>query len=525
MDIRNRQPREFVTFAESDRQHRTLVGNAAYSLIAQVYGVVITIVSIPILVHGLGLSAYGLYVLSNVLTSYWLFLDLGLTTTLIWAVAKHHARRDQEGLEKIIGTAFTVMAGLGLFAGSALALLVILGVDRFLHIPAALGADARFVLYLTAISLASNLSMAVFYCVPQGLQRLDLTAKRNVVLVTLSTVGQIAAVQLGGGLRWVVGIGVGVNLLGLFSFMLVTRRLLPGCSIRPRVDRWAVRELAGFSSMKLVGQICTQIVFQLDRVILAALLPIEALAFYSVPLSIAQRLIFLQGAVGGAFFPAAAAMHHSQQPDRVRELYLHALKLVTVVILPIVVLMALLGHPVLELWLGTAFADRSSDILTVLGIAFGAASIFGVSALAADATGHVRLTSAFAVISAAINISLTLLLVPRFGAIGAAWALLANMGLQGGFFAVLFQYRFLAVHTKDLLTTLARPALCVLVPSALLVGAIAVAPGKVGLATATLVGTAIYAVLTVRLKVWSQHKFTTVSLPQHPGASALVQPP
>jgi O-antigen/teichoic acid export membrane protein len=502
-----------------------LGGNAAYSLIAQVYGVVISIISIPILVHGLGLSAFGLYMLSNVLTSYWLFLDLGLTTTLIWAVAKHHARRDKEGLEKIIGTAFTVMTGLGLVAGSALALLVILGIDRFLHLPAALVADARFVLGLTAVSLASNLSMAVFYCVPQGLQRLDLTAKRNVVLATLSTAGQIAAIQLGGGLRWVVGIGVGVNLLGLVAFMLVTRHLLPGCSIRPRLDRWAVRELAGFSSMKLIGQICTQIVFQLDRVILAAFLPIEALAFYSVPLSIAQRLIFLQSAVGGAFFPAAAAMHHSHEPDRVRELYLHALKLVSIVILPIVVLMALLGHPVLELWLGTAFADRSSDILTLLAIAFGATSIFGVSALAADATGHVRLTSAFAVISAAINLSLTLLLVPRLGAIGAAWALLANMGLQGGFFALLFQYRFLAVRAKDLLNTLARPALCVLALSALLVGVIAVAPGKVALVTAALVGTALYAALTVRLKVWSQHHLTTVSFPDKRSASPLVQPP
>jgi NADH-quinone oxidoreductase subunit N len=186
-----------------------------------------------------------------------------------------------------------------------------------------------------------------------------------------------------------------------------------------RLDRWALRELSGFGLLRFLNQASGQVVFQLDRLLLAAFLPIRAVTLYSVPLTIAQKFTVIQFIFSGAFFPAASELHAIGDRERLRRLYLASMKLSVVMVVPLVVLVAGFAHAILSTWIGPAFAVASTNVLIVLAIAYGFATLIGVPALASDATGHAHWTVAFATASAAGNV--LLLLGIGFLAIGLAF--------------------------------------------------------------------------------------------------------
>ena len=236
---------------------------------------------------------------------------------------------------------------------------------------------------------------------------------------------------------------------------------------------------------------------------MAALVSIAAVTFYSVPLSIAQRFVIVQAIFATAFFPAASELHALADRARLRAAYLASMKLVLAMVVPMAILVATFSHPLLKAWLGNAFADASAGILAVLAVAYGLAQVMGVPTLAADATGHVRWSAGFAIVSAAINLSLTIILVPRLGAIGAAYALLINAATQGPVFVYIVQRRFVQVPLLAMLrAAVIRPVLAGLV---LLGYAALVVPRVHRLLTvllALLIGGALYLGLTAVLGVW-----------------------
>jgi len=434
--------------------------NLLFTTASYAWSAVVLVVSVPILVHGLGASRYGVFALASLVLGYAALLDLGLTPAVVRAIAIHSATQDRRAIGRIIGTAFTLFIAIGVVGGVVLFAVAPLIVTHFLHLPAGLETDARFVLQVTAVGFALNMALTLFTAIPQGVQRLDIFSSRTIFLTTLTAAAQITAVKLGGGLRWVALATLAVNILGILIFVVVSRRLLPEISFWPRLDRWAVRQLAGFGAMKFISQLAWLGTFQLDRIIVAAFLPIAQVTYYAVPVTLTQKFTLVQASVSTAVFPAASEMHSVNAQDRLQRLYLSATKLMLMLTLPLVILVALLAHPLMSAWLGASFGDASAGILALLALGYGLTLLTGVPALIADATGHPHWTAAAATASAIINITLTLLFVPRYGAIGAAYALVINNALQGVVFILIVQTKLVRLPLLRVLReSVLRPAL------------------------------------------------------------------
>ena len=400
--------------------------NVLFNVFSQVWLTLLVIVTVPIVLHRIGAAAYGIFVLASLVLGYTALLDLGLTPAVIRSIAVHRATGNREQLQAVIGTALTLLSLLALVVGGLLVLLTPAIVDGVLHVPASLRDDARFVLYVAAGGFACNMVLLLFVAVAQGLQRLDLFASRTIALGTVTAVAQVLTVTLGGGLRGLAVATIGINVLSLLVFMVVARRLLPEVSFRPGFTRAALRELLGFGAMKFINQAAVQIIFHVDRLIVAAFLPIAAVSYYGVPVSICQKFILVQQAINQAFFPAASELHALAESERLRRLYRSALKLGLTALLPLMILPSILAWPLLAAWIGPSFATPSAPILSVLAIAYGIVAVSSVAGFAADATGHPDWNAGFTVVSAVLNLTLALILVPRIGAIGAAYALLVN---------------------------------------------------------------------------------------------------
>src|SRR5207248_2711127 len=367
---------------------RRVATNVLFNVASQVWLTLLVIVTVPIVLHRVGPAAYGVFVLASLLLGYTALLDLGLTPAVVRSIAVHNARGDRVRLERVLGTALSLLIGLAIVGGGLIALVTPAAVRSVLHVPDALQADARFVLYVAAAGFACNMVLLLFVAIAQGLQRLDLFASRTLALGTVTAIGQVLVVTLGGGLRGLALVTIAVNVLSLVVFMLVSRRLLPGIRVRPRLDRSAVGELARFGSMKFLNQAAVQVIFHVDRLIVAAFLPIAAVSYYGVPVSMCQKFVLVQQGITGAFFPAASELHALHDERRLQRLYLSAAKLGVVALIPLAILPSLLAWPILDAWIGPVFADNSAQILAVLALAYGLVAVSAVSGFAADATGH-----------------------------------------------------------------------------------------------------------------------------------------
>ena len=436
---------------DPQRHARLIARNVRWSLGAQTWLLVLTIALAPVLIHRLGTTAYGLYALIVAMVGYLGLLDFGLGIATVKYVSEHLARRDRAAVERAVGTALTAYLAIGFAGGSAIALA---GPPLAGHLGAstALVGTARSALPLVAAGFTIAMPLALVTAIPTALQRLDLVNRVNALLGTATVAGSAAVVLLGGGLLGVIGVMVAVNAVALACFTVLTARLLWPGALRPRIDRTSARFLFSFGIAKFVNQLATQAVLHVDKFLVAVLASISAVTFYVVPVTAAQTAMIIVGTVAGPFLPAASGFHAVGDMRRFGELYVRVNKLVAALVLPLAALLIVFAEPILRVWVGPSFAHESADPLRVLAAGYAVNAFSTVPALACDSMGRPRVTTAFSVLSGVLNISLSLVLIPRFGILGASFAILINSLVLVPIFVVYVHRRVLGTPVRTLLS-------------------------------------------------------------------------
>jgi GT2 family glycosyltransferase/O-antigen/teichoic acid export membrane protein len=425
---------------------------------AQVWMLLLAFVTTPILINGLGTEAYGVYALVLVLVGYFAFLDLGLGVATIRHVAEHAAGGDERAVERTMRTAITAYVVLGGVGATALALSASVAVTALFDVPGGLRGAATTALVLAGVGFAVNMPLAVLNAVPNALQRIDLANALTVTFATLGSAGAIALVVSGRGLVAVLALSVALSAAAFVAFYVLARRLLPGISFRPGFDRAAFRALTSFGLLKFANQLSVQTVYHLDKILVAALVSVGAVAFYVVPVSVAQRLTGLVATVSTAFLPAATQLHAQGDRQRFRELYLRSARIVALVVLPVGMLLVVFAEPILDLWLGAEFAERSAWPLRFLALGYMLSALGTIPAVACDAVGRPGVTTAFSAAGAAFNATMCFVLIPRHGISGASVVILLQSLVSLPLFLLYVHRRVLTLPLADLLRqSLARP--------------------------------------------------------------------
>jgi len=93
-----------------------------------------------------------------------------------------------------------------------------------------------------------------------------------------------------------------------------------------------------------------------------------------------------------------------------------------------------LARPILNAWVGPAIAARSTDLLRVLAIAYAGMALTAIPSNAADALGRPDIAARYSLASLAINATLAVVLIPRYGIMGSGLAILGNVLIQSPWF-------------------------------------------------------------------------------------------
>lgn len=259
-----------------------------------------------------------------------------------------------------------------------------------------------------------------------------------------------------------------------------------------RIDRALLRRFLVFTLPITLQLLLDAVVWQRSEVFfLERLASLEQVGFYSMAFTLTAMIMGLGWALINGFFPAIARDHGAQRNDGVRDKITQATVLALVFAVPftfggLATIPELLSLVYGERWLPAVPAAR----VLLLGLAPGViAGVFGLTVTAINRPWALLPLSGGV---AALNLVLDIVLIPRYGSLGAA---LANTTTQVCFaLSAWFMLRWLtgarapgvALVTVPLVGALATYGLPRLVMSLL--------PGAAGLSLAIVMGAVGYAV-------------------------------
>jgi O-antigen/teichoic acid export membrane protein len=177
-------------------------------------------------------------------------------------------------------------------------------------------------------------------------------------------------------------------------------------------------------------------------------------------------------------------------------------KLVVLVVLPVASFLVVFAEPLLDVWIGAELADQSAWPLRLLAAGFAVSAFGTIPAVACDAVGRPGVPTAFSVVGAVFNVSLSLALIPFFGIVGAAAVNLVHSLVGLPLFLLFVHRRVLRIPLRDLLRrTLARPLLAAALAWLPMVALLPLAETLAGLVLAFAVGVIAFAVAAVLVGV------------------------
>ena len=395
-----------------------IIRSAVVNLLGHLAPLAAALVFVPALTSRLDAERFGFLTLAWVLIGYFSLFDLGFARSLSRLIAEGRRSGEEEALRDLSGTALTVTLVLGAVAGMVLFLLSDIVCRNVLRMPHALQAEARAALQVLACTVPLVTVTAVLRGLLEAGHRFGWVNALRVPMGVLLFAAPLFATAWNNSL---VTLAVSLAAVRAFAFLahwLACVRFYPNLIVVATPQRAAVRRLLGFGAWLTVSNVVGPLLLYVDRFALGALVSVSAVAFYAMPYEVVTRLWIIPAALAGVLFPVIAGASDAEQA-RVQRLGIKAILGAT---FPLALAIVVFAPQWLELWLGAEYAARGGRVAQLLAIGVAVNCLAYVPATIIQVRGRADLMAKMHLIQVPIFLALLAVLIPAYGADGAALA-------------------------------------------------------------------------------------------------------
>ena len=375
----------------------------------------------PFVVHHLGNALYGIWTLIVSLTGYLGLLDMGVRGAVTRYVAKYHAQGEHEDASGTASSALAFFSLAGIVAILVSFVLAAVAVKWF-KIPPELLTSARIVVCLAGITVATSMISGVFGGVVVGLQRLELVnaIESGVMILRASCI--VVALRVGYGIITLGIIQLASSLVAGVVIVVIAFRNYPELRIAAgRVERKHLQAVFSFGVYSFFLHIFSYLILYTDAVVIAAILPIVMVTFFSIASNLVTYSRQLVGGITSAFTPMASALEARGEHAFLQQETLNWTRYSTSLILAIGITFLIRGGTFIGLWMGPSYALLSGHVLTVLTIGTIVAMAGSIPwGLSFGLGRHKPLVPVF-LVEAVANLGLSIWLAHKLGVVGVAW--------------------------------------------------------------------------------------------------------
>lgn len=387
----------------------------------------------PVYLRFLGVEAYALIGFQAVLFGLLGTLDLGLSTTLTREQARLSVCEERKSEQRDI--LFTMERVYGVILLAVCVMVVLLAKPIALYWLKANTLSEEVIVW--AIRLMGPLIGAQMYVYfyHAGLLGLEKQVTVNSVNVVFGTI-RCTVTILFLWLIWRNIIGFFVCQISITVMEVITLRVLLWNTFAGGTHKVTFRptmlwEAAPFAGGILGNSLTGAILVQMDKFLLSRLLPLDTFGYYTLASMGAYALWPVITAVNQAFFPKYIQLHNQGLHNTMAELHHRCNQLISFLLFPIAWLVFFFSYEIILFWTQDPIAaTRSHQIFLVLIIGFLFAGLASPNIQALLAAGKPQILVWINLFSIPVFLFLFVLLVSRYGAIGAAvaWSMVIGIG-------------------------------------------------------------------------------------------------
>jgi O-antigen/teichoic acid export membrane protein len=373
----------------------------------------------PFILHRLGDTAFGIWVLIFSVTGYYGLFDLGIRSSVIRYVSTYTATGDQEGLARLINTSLATYTGIGTVA-MMVTLACSLFVDRLFRIPPEFLTTARWLFLMFGAAVAFGFPTCVFGGVLEGTQRFYFVNLTNLISTLLRAGLIVLALTHGYGLLTVAFITVVLPILGSLVRAGIVLHILPIRFGWKYVDRGSLREIANYSAVSFILMIAYKLRFKTDEIVIGTFLSVTAITYFSIGDRLLDYAAEVVSSLAQIFVPMSGQSHAKGDMNRLRTILVAGNRACALIILPITAVLIILGKSVITAWVGARYVSASYPVLLVLVIPMTFSLSQAASARILYGMARHRSLAWVTLMESAANLFLSIVLIRPFGIVGDA---------------------------------------------------------------------------------------------------------
>jgi O-antigen/teichoic acid export membrane protein len=423
----------------------------------------------PFIIHKLGDSNYGIWILVGSLTGYFGLLQLGINPSLVKYTAEYYASKDFRKLNQIISTTllFYLITGfIVLIIGFVLALFV----DRIFEVKPSLVIPLKYVLILSTIDIAIAFPGNIFSGIIHGFQKYYLRTYYGLILILLRAFLVVLFLNMGYGLVALAVITVSTNIICNIIDFIVAKVVYPHMKFSLiHVNKNAFRLIFSYSFFTFIGVIAKRLIYYTDSIVIGFFLPVSLITHYAVAWKLIRYMRSLSENATGVLVPTASELGARDDNKRLQKLYLKGTQMSVLLCLPIALIYLAHGDTFFKLWIGPSYAS-SYIYLTVLTIPhiFVISQHTGVSIM--FGLGKHKIYAVISFITALANLVLSIILVQYYGLLGVALGTAIPMIVFDVVILTLYYLRSLNLSVREYLLSGWSKMLIYSLPLLLLLG-------------------------------------------------------
>lgn len=457
--------------------------------------VIVGFLYVPILLHYIGKSEYGLYQLIGSLIAYFSIMDFGLTAAVTRFYTKYKTLKDKIGMENILAIS---MYGYG---GATLLALAV-GVVCYVHLNQIFGAsmsagelaEARQMFLLLLFNIAVSLSTMVFQSVInahekflflKGLSTIQLIVQPILVVLILQKYPTAMAVA------------VAQTILNVVLILARIYYCFGKLHITIRYHYWNGELFQDFKKLALsvfVVTLIDQVFWKTNQIILGIVQGTAAVAVYSIASLIYMNYMALSTAISGVYLPHITEMVAQRKPvSSLSVLFIQIGRWQYYLLALVATGFIIFGRQFIQLWAGNGFGDAYwITILIILPFTIDLIQNIGLAIL--QAMNHYDFRAKIYFMTGILNLALAIPLGIKFGGIGCAFATGLSMLIGNGFVMNWFYDKYIGLDIRGFWKQIGKITVMVLLCLASGLGVNYLLPesGKIIFAIKILVYTVLY---------------------------------
>jgi len=414
---------------------KSLIKNTGFNLAGYIYLLLASFFSITLLLAHLGRDVFGVYIFLSSFIALASIFDFGLSTAVVRRLSLPQSTREDK--VKIWKTSFAIYIALA-FMVLASVMIILFYLTNTLPLLSRLDRNTLnwSVLFLSLIVFINHLN-SHFLNLPQAEQRFDIFNSKTFLVGSANTILSALLSIFYPNIALLFLLQLVFHLLTFFFMLCYSLRFFSGRDFLPSYDKKTGTELFIFGFKNFVGTLANQLEAQLPNFILGATGSAGAITAFSIPQSIVAKGAGIVSQFAQAFFPLSASLLIKERINKLKKLIIAIQGLTFLGGILAVILSFTIGESFLLWWLHNPGVVRDAlPILKILSLYFVLVSLTPVPTALVQSLNKPQVSSFFAVLTVSLEAIFMFFFVPRFQALGVAYAFLVSSAVSVPIFLV-----------------------------------------------------------------------------------------